>query len=287
MGDVVDSIIVVRLSMNPRYPLPSGWLTRRVRPWFWPLLLGASLAMGALPSRAQTGGAAELDTWLRQLEAAADRRDLDAVMGFYAPDFQAAGGLDRAGVAAGLTQLWERYRSMDYSIQLVDYAQQGDRLIAETVTEVRGLRNEGGREVRLLATVRSRQTIQGDRIVSQEVLAERTQVFLGANPPTIDVNLPDQVQAGETFNFDVIVKEPLGNNLLIGGALEESISAERYLEPSDFELRLLQAGGIFKQGRAPEQPEDRWLSAIVIREDGITMITQRLRVIGRSAGALR
>ncbi|NJL00889.1 MAG: nuclear transport factor 2 family protein [Spirulinaceae cyanobacterium RM2_2_10] len=269
---------------------PSLWQQlslRRLRQRLLPTLLGASLLLIApLPLRAQSGGApAELTDVLAQIDAAANRGDLDAVMEFYAPEFRADEAVDRAAIVAGLAKLWERYDSLDYSTQLLDYSQQGDRFIAETETEIRGLRNDGGRDVRLLATLRSRQTIQDGQMIRQDVLAERTQLFVGANPPTIDISLPEQVSVGETFSFDVIVKEPLGNNLLLGGALEEVTEGDRYVEPGDFDLELLQAGGIFKQGRAPEQPEDRWLSAIIIREDGITMVTQRLRVIGAATGA--
>lgn len=271
------------MKLSPRFQQP--WFRHRVRQWLLPVLLGVSLTALPLPSPAQ-GTPSEVTTLLQQLERAANRRDLDGVMAFYAPDFRADGTVDRATVSAGLAKLWERYDTIDYATQLVNASQQGDRTIAETVTEIRGLRQDNGRDVRLLATLRSRQTIQNNQIVSQEILAERTQIFVGANPPTVDINLPEQVSAGETFNFDVIVKEPLGSDLLLGGALEEDILGDRYLEPSDFELQLLQAGGIFKQGRAPEEPADRWLSAILIREDGITMVTQRLRVVS-TTGATR
>ncbi len=270
------------MNATPRH---RSWI-RRVQRLLVPALLGASLAaIAPLPARAQGSPPAQLTTLLNELEAAANRRDLEAVMAFYAEDFSTDDALDRGAVSAGLAKLWERYDNLTYTTELVDFSQQGDRLIAETVTEIRGVRNDNGRDVRLISSVRSRQAIANNQVTSQEILAERTQIFLGANPPTIDVSLPEQVMPGEMFNFDVIVAEPLGSDLLLGGALEESIDRDRYLEPSDFDLQLLQAGGIFKQGRAPEQPEDRWLSAIVIREDGITMVTQRLRVVSNTAGA--
>jgi len=271
------------MKLSPRLQHP--WFKCRARQWLLPALLGAGLTVLPLPLRAQ-GTPSDAAALLRQIEMAANRRDLEAVMAFYAPDFRADAAVDRAAISAGLAKLWERYDTIDYSTQLVNVSQQGDRTLAETVTEIRGLRRDSGRDVRLLATLRSRQTLQNNQIVSQETLAERTQIFVGANPPTVDINLPEQVGAGETFNFDVIVKEPLGGDLLLGGALEEEILGDRHLEPGDFELQLLQAGGIFKQGRAPEEPADRWLSAILIREDGITLVTQRLRVVS-TTGATR
>ena len=83
---------------------------------------------------------------------------------------------------------------------------------------------------------------------------------------------------GQQFDFDVIAKEPLKDNLLAGAAFVETAEASRYLKPSDFELELLTAGGLFKRMKAGDKPESNWVSAILIRGDGITLITQRIRV---------
>ncbi|NEO47624.1 MAG: nuclear transport factor 2 family protein, partial [Moorea sp. SIO4A3] len=99
------------------------------------------------------------------------------------------------------------------------------------------------------------------------------------NPPNVTVKLPEQVRIGQRFNFDAIVTEPLGDDLLLGVAIEESVSPQRYTNPTDIDLESLTAGGIFKVGRAPLLPEDRWISAILIRGDGMIMITRRLHVV--------
>ena len=45
------------------------------------------------------------------------------------------------------------------------------------------------------------------------------------------------------------------------------------------QLELLQSGGLFKRVPAAEEPQNRWLSAILVRSEGITMITHRVRII--------
>jgi hypothetical protein len=130
----------------------------------------------------------------------------------------------------------------------------------------------------LTATLISRQRFENQKIVQQEILSERTQMTAGENPPTIDVNLPQQVGVGQSFDFDASVREPLGDRLLLGAALEEPISTTGYLNPTPVNLEPLSAGGIFKVGQAPITPESRWISAVIIRDDGITTVTQRLQV---------
>jgi hypothetical protein len=93
--------------------------------------------------------------------------------------------------------------------------------------------------------------------------------------------LPEQVTIGRSYSFDAIVQEPLGDRLLLGAALEEPITPAGYINPAPLDLELLSSGGLFKTGRAPLRPENRWVSAVVIRDDGTTAVTQRMRVVGR------
>jgi hypothetical protein len=61
--------------------------------------------------------------------------------------------------------------------------------------------------------------------------------------------------------------------------LEEPITEKTFFNPSEVELELLNAGGIFKVGKAPATPENRWVSAVLMRQGGIAMVSVRLRVV--------
>ena len=68
--------------------------------------------------------------------------------------------------------------------------------------------------------------------------------------------------------------------MLVGSALQESISPQGYLNPTQIQLEPLAAGGIFKQGRAPNNAGRYWISAVLVRADGMTILTQRMQVEG-------
>jgi len=93
------------------------------------------------------------------------------------------------------------------------------------------------------------------------------------------MNLPQQVRVGQQYSFDAIVQEPLGDDYLVGAAIEEPIQADKYFNPTPVELELLPAGGLFKVGRA-QIPANRWISAVLVRGEGLTIVTQRLPVVG-------
>jgi hypothetical protein len=110
-------------------------------------------------------------------------------------------------------------------------------------------------------------------------LSERTQLTTGNKPPQVEIKLPQQVKVGEKYTFDAIVQEPVGEDLLLGAALEEPIKSTKLLNPTMANLEFLNAGGLFKVGRAPSTPGSQWVSAVIRRGEDMTIITQRLNVV--------
>jgi hypothetical protein len=66
---------------------------------------------------------------------------------------------------------------------------------------------------------------------------------------------------------------------MLGAAVEEPVRGDRFAKPAPVDLELLSSGGIFKVGRAPLTKGNYWVSTVVIREQGMTTVTQRLRVV--------
>lgn len=245
-----------------------------------PLLLGLLIVLPSGRTQAatpDTAPAALTDT-LSQIDAAANRHDVRAVMEFYDRNLTHSDGLTYDSLQQALTALWQRYPNLTYRTELTSWEAQSGGFVAETTTTITGTGALSNREVALTSTIGSRQRFEGQAIVQQDILTERSQLTAGEKPPTVEVNLPQTIAIGRDYGFDAIVQEPTANRLLLGAAIEEPVNANAYLNPAALNLELLTAGGLFKIGRAPALPDDRWLSAIIIREDGITAVTQRLQV---------
>jgi ketosteroid isomerase-like protein len=246
---------------------------------------GAAKAIGAIAASPRTiaqtpaNAPAPLTKLLTEIDAAANRRDVKAVMAFYSQNFTHSDGLNSQSMAKALTQLWDRYPSLNYRTEIKSWKTEGSAIVAETVTTIAGTQKKDGRELNLKATIRSQQRFEGEKIVKQEILAEQTQLSSGKNPPTIQVNFPEQVKVGEEYHFDAIVREPIGDDILIGTVLEEPITEKTFFNPSEVELELLNSGGIFKVGKAPATPQSRWVSAVLMRQGGIATVSVRLRVV--------
>ncbi|MDG2615321.1 nuclear transport factor 2 family protein [Thermoleptolyngbya sichuanensis XZ-Cy5] len=239
----------------------------------------AAPAEPAAPTPAVRPAPEELTEAIARLDAAASSRNLRDVMRLFSRNFTHADGLTYDTLSTALQRFWQPYRSLTYQTVLDSWEQDGNALVANTTTTITGTRDINGRIVTLNSVLSTRQRYENGRIVSQSVLSERTEVSSGDFPPSVQVQLPAQVLVGQSFDFDVIVQEPLGDRLLLGAAIEEPVNAQGYLSAAPLNLELLSAGGLFKTGQAPALPSDRWITGVLVREDGIVQHTRRLQVV--------
>jgi hypothetical protein len=246
-----------------------------------PFVSGLLLFPLAMPAQANSPASApsDLTEMLEQIDNAASAADLDGVMAFVSPDFMSSDGLDYNDFQDALSHLWENYPGLNYNTELVSWSEEDGQLTTETETDITGYVWVQQRYVNFTSTMTSEQTFVNGQMISQTVLTEETQLTSGSNPPDVMVNLPEEVGIGEDFYFDAIVLEALGDRRLLGAALEEPVSVEGYVENPDMNFELLSAGGLFKIGQAPTTPGSQWISGILVREDGITVVTRRLNVV--------
>jgi hypothetical protein len=245
------------------------------------LTLGLSNTWQIAQANTPDSAPPELKNLLTQIDTAASREDVKAVMQFYSPNFTHGDGLNRQTMEKSLAALWQRYPQLRYSTRLQSWKSEGNTIIADTITNITGLPSANSNNLALNATITSRQRITGAKIVHQDILSERTQLTSGSKPPQLDIKFPQQVKVGQKYNFDAIVQEPLGDDFLLGSVVVEPIQPEKYLNSTPVDLEQLTAGGLFKTGNAPKTPGNQWISAVILRGDGITMVIQRLQVVKR------
>ncbi|MBE9062096.1 nuclear transport factor 2 family protein [cf. Phormidesmis sp. LEGE 11477] len=237
--------------------------------------IGAASAAKAAPAESAPP---ELTAAIENMETAASERDLTAVMDGYSPSFSNEDGFTYETLETALQTFWDRYTTLSYRVELQSWEPTSTGFLAETVTYVSGTQIDNGQSRELESIIRSRQAYQDGKIISQETLSERNQMTSGEKPPSVSVILAEQVESGEQYDFDAIVLEPLGNRYLLGGVIDEGVTSTDFFAGRPVELELLSAGGLFKIGEAPDTPDSRWVSALLVREDGVTIVTRRLQV---------
>lgn len=245
---------------------------------------GLALVMGVAgwinPAMANPAATAPADLrqTLDRIETAANGQDLDAVMGFYSADFTSDTGFDQSQLRQTLETFWQMYDNLTYDIELLSWESTGTGYTIETRTLVNGVQVLPDRRLNLNADITSRQQLENGQITAQETLTENNTLSSGPNSPSLLVQIPATLTPGQSFAFDTIVLEPLEGRSLMGVAVDEGVTAEDFFEPRPVVFDVLSAGGLYKLGTAPETPDQRWISAVIIREDGLVVNTRRVSV---------
>lgn len=241
----------------------------------WAMALGA---VPALAAPATTAPAAVRQT-LERIETAANAQDLDAVMATYGTSFTSDTGFDHNQLRQTLETFWQQYGSLTYDVELLNWEAAGPGAYTiETRTRVSGVQRLTDRQLTLEADVTSRQRLENGQIIRQDTLTETSRITSGSNPPTLQTLLPSRLSPGQSFAFDTIVMEPLGERSLMGVAVDEGVTASDFFEPRPVVFDVLSAGGLYKVGTAPANPDQRWISAVIIWEDGMVVETRRVAV---------
>jgi ketosteroid isomerase-like protein len=230
----------------------------------------------------------ELVNAITSLDSAASKKDINAVMQFYTPNFAHSDGLTRQKLRESLEGLWKRYNNIKYSTEVTKWDRKGNTFTVETVTRVQGTKPGTEGEYKLEARLVSAQVYQVNgsnlQMSRQDILSEKSSITSGEKPPTVELRLPDKIGVGRQYALDAVIPEPLGANLLLGSIIEEEVSSANYLKDTTIELEPLRAGGVFKIGQAPYTTGDRWVSVVLVQETGITISSQRMRVSKDNVG---
>lgn len=244
--------------------------------------LDTTLAQSPPASNPTPGTIAVPDTLRQRIQAwdtAASNEDLEQLLGYYGETFVDGDGIDRTQLRTLLQSFWDRYGNLTYHTQILAAQQTATGWDVEALIHISGDELVQGRRLSLTSTIRCQQHWQNNQLVGQTVVTEQNQITSGQNPPTLTMNLPDEVAVNSTFNLDVIIAEPLDEDLVVGALIDEPVALETLNNPKVAEFEPLNSGGLFKIGHAPDRPEQRWISAVVIRQGGMTLVTQRLRIV--------
>ncbi|WP_287130033.1 nuclear transport factor 2 family protein [Candidatus Cyanaurora vandensis] len=228
----------------------------------------------ALPVAAQS----DLNQVIREFDQSASRRDLSAVMSYYAPDFKNNDGLDKAKLTTALTNFWKDLPESTYTTEVLDLKVTGDQTTATTRTRVTGQLQQNNFTFALLATTEAQSLWQqqGGRwqLLSQTITSEKSELKSGPKPPQVKVELPATVAAGKSYELSAILAQPLEEKVILGTVLQGNAGQDLPL----INLDDLRAGGLFKKNSVPAAAIDQVVNLGFVQGDGMYFLSQRIKV---------
>ncbi len=117
-----------------------------------------------------------------------------------------------------------------------------------------------------------------DKINNGEIKNLLTTIRNDNNKTDIIFRIPDKVLTGTKYDIDIILNEPLGNEVIAGGI--KSHQDQSYLK-QEINIELLASGGIFKTTRASSKPSTQIWSGIIVHPKGIISFTKGVEIVDK------
>lgn len=239
-------------------------------------------AVSGLPAWANQPVPPEVTQVITEIDRAASSQNLDRVMRHYAESFSTSDGKTKTLLKQSLQKLWSQYSDLTYNTEILNWQKVGNQYLIEAVTKIEGKQKLAKfKPFKLSAQLTSKQTYQPQagrlQILRQEILRETSLLTAGDQPPKVELRLPNVIGLGRQYTVDAIADTP-EYNIMVGAIFAEPVTKDSFLMNKTVDLEPLRSGGIFKIGQAPYKEGDYWISAVIVREGGITIAGQRLQV---------
>ena len=121
--------------------------------------------------------------------------------------------------------------------------------------------------------------LSNGQLINYEILNESSVLKTTNTPLKIEISIPDKVLTNSNYNIDIILNEPLGDNLLSGGI---SVLDNKEINMKDIDyvkIFPLSSGGIFKSIQAPPNPGKQTLTALIVHPKGIISIKKIVQIV--------
>ena len=117
-----------------------------------------------------------------------------------------------------------------------------------------------------------------NKIRGYEIIDEESILNSQKSPLIIIIVSPDKVLAGEKYEINLIIENPLDNSLTASGMIVLKNENDKKISNYIFGIKPNQSGGLFKYIHAPLKPGSQTISAIITHPEGIYLITKKIKV---------
>jgi hypothetical protein len=192
-------------------------------------------------------------------------------------------GLEAVVAPALLPMLARRYQAFRNDFPVVNWAVQPAEPLADGrstfVVTVNGATTAQGLGYQLQSEERLAIRTDAGRLVAQDVISQESLLRSGKRPLQVSMGIPDVVLTGSSYDIDLIVDEPLGQAIVVGGLIELTDQQLTTLSQPNLRLTPLAGGGLFKRVQAPQRPGSQTWALMLVHPDGVVTATKRVQIV--------
>ena len=119
-------------------------------------------------------------------------------------------------------------------------------------------------------------SLENGKIKNGHIKNQLTTIRNDNNALDIDFSIPNTVLTGANYDIDIIVNNPLEENIIAGGIKSHEVDT---IIKETVKLEPLVSGGIFKVTRAPNKPGIQVWSGIIAHPEGLISFTKTVNIV--------
>ena len=119
-------------------------------------------------------------------------------------------------------------------------------------------------------------SLENGKIKNGHIKNQLTTIRNDNNALDINFSIPNTVLTGTNYDIDIIVNNPLQENVIAGGIKSHEVDT---IIKQTVKLEPLVSGGIFKVTRAPTKPGIQVWSGIIAHPEGLISFTKTVNIL--------
>ena len=119
-------------------------------------------------------------------------------------------------------------------------------------------------------------SLENGKIKNGHIKNQLTTIRNDNNALDINFSIPNTVLTGTNYDIDIIVNNPLQENVIAGGIKSHAVDT---IIKQTVKLEPLVSGGIFKVTRAPTKPGIQVWSGIIAHPEGLISFTKTVNIV--------
>ena len=119
-------------------------------------------------------------------------------------------------------------------------------------------------------------SLENGKIKNGHIKNQLTTIRNDNNALDINFSIPNTVLTGTNYDIDIIVNNPLQDNVIAGGIKSHEVDT---IIKQTVKLEPLVSGGIFKVTRAPTKPGIQVWSGIIAHPEGLISFTKTVNIV--------
>ena len=204
----------------------------------------------------------QANEFLLNLENGLNQRDFGVIKKYFKDE-------ESKKISERFSKIIKEFPNSKWTIKNKNYKNYAD-------ISILGSKFVNGKEYILESNFNYHYSFENGKIINGLIKNHLTTIRNDSKSLDITFSIPDNVLTGTNYDIDIILNDPLENNMIAGGIKSHQVDS---IIQQTIKLEPLVSGGIFKVTRAPTKAGIQVWSGVIAHPNGLISFTKTVNIV--------